>query len=111
MRQATKGEACLDAGKAVRVSVSVLSTADLDRLLLAIKAIFCCSSRSKGRPWLQNRRLSGECRLKWQFAGIAIGQVCRRPVIRFHDHCAHSIKVPSDPLLVAEASTQRGQSS
>jgi len=33
--RSTRGEACLDAGKAVRLSVSVLSTAGFDRLLPA----------------------------------------------------------------------------
>jgi hypothetical protein len=38
MRRATRGEVCVDAGKTVRISAAVPSTADFDRLLPATKA-------------------------------------------------------------------------
>ena len=44
MRQAMRGEGCRDAGKAVRVSVSVLSTADLGSPLAAMNAICHCQA-------------------------------------------------------------------
>lgn len=69
--RATGGEACLDTGKTVRISVAVPSTAGFDRLLPATKAICRCPSRSKGRSWPQNRRESGECR----FSAFLCGDV------------------------------------
>jgi hypothetical protein len=48
MRQATRGEICLDAGKAKRGSVSAPSAAGFDRLLLALRAICLAQDGQKG---------------------------------------------------------------
>jgi hypothetical protein len=61
MRQATRGEVCRDAGKAVRVSVSVLSTAGFGSPLARDERDLPLPRRSKERSWPQNRRQSGEC--------------------------------------------------
>lgn len=46
--RSTRGEACLDAGKAVRVSVSVPLTAGFDRLLLALGVVCLAQDGQKG---------------------------------------------------------------
>jgi hypothetical protein len=48
MRAVTRGEVCLDAGKVVRVSVSVPSNVGFDRLLPATEAIYRCQDGQKG---------------------------------------------------------------
>jgi hypothetical protein len=62
------GEVCRDAGKAVRISVSVLSAAGFGSPLARDERDLPLPSRSKERSWPQNCRQSRECGLKRGYA-------------------------------------------
>src|ERR1700751_1515430 len=53
MRQATTAEVRLDAVGVARFSGAVWSIGGFERLLRATSAVAHCSSRSKGRSWLE----------------------------------------------------------
>ena len=99
MRQATKGEVCRDAGKTVRISVAVPSTAGFDHLLLRRRQFAAARASQKGGPGLKiagNLANVGKQRLAaalGRFAASGIG-------VDVRNHAAIENCLPIEPAIV-----------
>jgi multiple sugar transport system substrate-binding protein len=78
MGQATREEVCLDAGKAVRVSVAVPLTASFDRPLLAGTGFAVAQAGQKHDP---NLKIAGIWRTSVKIDGLKMGKIGKETVM------------------------------
>jgi glycosyltransferase involved in cell wall biosynthesis len=81
MRRATRGEVCLDAGKAVRVSVLVASTAGFDRPLLTRQTRFAVAQAGqRANPGRKTAGKSDKCRFTRNRSG-SMSDACELTIL------------------------------